>query len=338
MVIGRSLGAFFDCWDTSRHVIAPFDIPKDWMRFRSMDWGSASPFSVGWWAIASDDWDVNGHHIPRGCMVRYREWYGMRPGEPNVGLKLHAGEVGKGILAREKGEEISFGVLDPSAFAEDGGPSIAERIGIDTGGKIWFRRADNQRVRLYGHIGGWDQMRARLGTGDGHAMLVVFSTCTDFIRTVHFCNTTPTGTGCLYRQRGPCGRVPLCRMRPDCGERAAKAGRCVGLRGVSQDHRGRGLEAILGRTTNVSGGKVRGVCRLAVARGNRRSHANDDLIHAEQPRRRHAGAVDERPRHGLAAAASRRRRCWPRCARSPQRGAPWAGTLAAGNARPEPAG
>ena len=41
-----TLGAFFDCWNTGRHVIAPFEIPKDWMRFRSMDWGSASPFSV----------------------------------------------------------------------------------------------------------------------------------------------------------------------------------------------------------------------------------------------------------------------------------------------------
>ena len=81
-------------------------------------------------------------------MVRYREWYGMRPNEPNVGLKLHAGEVGKGILSREKGEEISYGVLDPSAFAEDGGPSIAERMGTETDGKVWFRKADNNRVRV----------------------------------------------------------------------------------------------------------------------------------------------------------------------------------------------
>jgi hypothetical protein len=173
-------------------VIPPFEIPKDWLRFRSMDWGSASPFSVGWWAIASDDWNVHGRVIPRGAMVRYREWYGMRPNEPNVGLKLHAGEVGKGILAREKDDEISYGVLDPSAFAEDGGPSIAERMGTETGGKIWFKKGDNIRVRMYGHIGGWDQMRARLvGNDDGLPMLVVFSTCTDFIRTVPFLQHDP---------------------------------------------------------------------------------------------------------------------------------------------------
>ena len=43
-------GAFFDCWAESKHVVRPFAIPEHWMRFRSMDWGSASPFSVGWWA------------------------------------------------------------------------------------------------------------------------------------------------------------------------------------------------------------------------------------------------------------------------------------------------
>jgi hypothetical protein len=38
-------GAFFDCFLTSRHVVKPFAIPKDWTKFRAFDWGSASPFS-----------------------------------------------------------------------------------------------------------------------------------------------------------------------------------------------------------------------------------------------------------------------------------------------------
>ena len=112
-------------------------------------------------------------------MVRYREWYGMRPGEPNVGLKLHAEEVGKGIAEREQGESIAYGVLDPSAFKEDGGPSIAERIARGSGGKVWFRHADNTRVPARGAMGGWDQVRSRLvGDGDGRPMIVTFATCT----------------------------------------------------------------------------------------------------------------------------------------------------------------
>jgi len=187
-----TMGAFFDEWNLARHVIRPFEIPKDWMRFRSMDWGSAAPFSVQWWAVVSDDYEVEGHHLPRGCMVLYRSWYGMKPGQPNVGLKLHAAEVGRGIYEREKDEEISYGVLDPSAFAEDGGPSIAEAMGTGSNGKVWFKRADNRRVRHGQQISGWDQMRSRLvGNADGHAMLVVFSTCVDFIRTVPFMQHDP---------------------------------------------------------------------------------------------------------------------------------------------------
>lgn len=195
-------GAFFDCWSTEKHVVEPFAIPDHWLRFRAMDWGSAAPFSVGWWAVASENRPistgdgykprVNGHSdeasqlqvIPRGCLVRYREWYG-------TGAKLTAEEVAAGIVKREtrqdehgkdQRETIAYGVLDPSAFAEDGGPSIAERMG-KAGAP--FRPADNRRVPQAGAMGGWDQMRSRMkGDAEGNPMLVAFSTCRDFIRTV----------------------------------------------------------------------------------------------------------------------------------------------------------
>jgi hypothetical protein len=186
-----TMGAFFDCWDSKKHVIPPFDVPKDWLRFRSMDWGSATPFSVGWWAIVQDEIVIGSHRLPRGCMVRYREWYGMAPGQPNVGLKMYAEEVAKGILEREKDDTIAYGVLDPSAFLQDGGPPIAERMGTGTDGKIWFRRGDNKRVRGQGAMGGWDMMRARLVGVDGHPMMVCFSTCIDSIRTIPFLQHDP---------------------------------------------------------------------------------------------------------------------------------------------------
>src|SRR5262245_7015703 len=79
------------------------------------------------------------------------------------------------------------GVLDPSAFAEDGGPSISERLSRGSANKIHFRRADNTRVPRHGAMGGWDQLRARLvGDGEGRPMIVTFSTCVDSIRTIPF--------------------------------------------------------------------------------------------------------------------------------------------------------
>ena len=151
-------GAYFDEFSIEKHVVPPFDPPRQWARFRAMDWGSARPFSVGWYAIS----DGGLSRFPRGAIIKYREWYGVKTDkkgdfEPNVGLKLTAEQVGKGIESRTlEGESIQYGVLDPAAFAEDGGPSIASRLGVT------FRAADNRRVAQRGAMGGWDQLRAQV--------------------------------------------------------------------------------------------------------------------------------------------------------------------------------
>lgn len=236
-------GAFFPEWSNEKHVISPFVIPPHWLRFRSMDWGSASPFSVGWWAVVGDDYQIDqgpevgfgsggfqgcvdqslsrihsvgghpaqndgrdllspsngpsvlldaqegrrhsvvapmGRIIPRGSLIRYREWYGASA--PNVGLKMPAEDVGLQIKAKEHGDPaITYGVLDPAAFASDGGPSIAERLAR---GGIRFRAADNKRVTQRGAMGGWDQLRSRLVGGEGKPSIYFFSTCTEAIRTL----------------------------------------------------------------------------------------------------------------------------------------------------------
>jgi hypothetical protein len=179
-------GAFFDNWDGERHVIRPFAIPPHWTKFRSFDWGSAAPFSCGWWAVSDGTILPDGRRYPTGAMIRYREWYGARKlpdgaTEPNVGLKLTAEQIADGILERERGEEIHYGVADPAIFAQDGGPSHAERM-MKRGAR--FRPADNARVARHGHMGGWDQMRARLDGEEGKPMVYCFSTCVDSIRTI----------------------------------------------------------------------------------------------------------------------------------------------------------
>lgn len=177
-------GAYFDCW-TEKNIIEPFEIPDYWLRFRSFDWGSAKPFSLGWWAVVTDDYSHNGVTIPRGAMIRYREWYGCRKDEqgqsiPDTGLKLTAKQVADGILNMEsKKETIKYSVADPAIFTEDGGPSIEERMH-----PIFFERADNKRIATSGHVGGWDQMRERIEGDDGVPMIYCFNTCTDSIRTI----------------------------------------------------------------------------------------------------------------------------------------------------------
>ena len=109
----------------------------------------------------------------------YREWYGATG--PDVGLRLQAEQIAAGVKEREAGEKMALAVADPSIWAEAGashgvpGPSIGEKMA--RAGVVW-QPADNRRKQ------GWDQVRGRLlGDVDGNPMLVVFDTCTEFIRT-----------------------------------------------------------------------------------------------------------------------------------------------------------
>jgi hypothetical protein len=167
-------GAFFEVWSEKRHVLRPVELPKAWLRFRSMDWGSASPFAIGWFAVVQDDWThPDGALLPRGALVMYREIYGTKDASAGgmPGLKLTAEEVASIIIRREQNDpKLVQAVLDPSAFAEAGGPSIAERMNtkLTAAGMVAFRHGDNKRVtttsspRKRGPMGGWDMVRARL--------------------------------------------------------------------------------------------------------------------------------------------------------------------------------
>ncbi len=177
-------GAFFPEFDIAKHVVPPFSIPAHWARIRMADWGSAKPFCILWGAIADG---VEYPAIPRGTLVIYREWYGWN-GKANEGCYMTAQEVGAGIKARESylydgqpiEEKMSDEVIDPAAFARDGGPSIAERMDL-----AW-RRADNARVARLGAMGGWDEVRQRLKNTlkSENNGLVLFSTATHLIRTL----------------------------------------------------------------------------------------------------------------------------------------------------------
>ena len=166
-------GAYFPEFSPSKHIVAPFALPEHWTRIRCMDWGSARPFCVLWLAVS----DGTLPRLPAGALIVYREWYGWN-GKPNEGCRLPASDVGNEIRELEQGETIADEVLDPAAFARDGGPSIAERMDLN------WRRADNARVARAGAQGGWDAVRGRLRGEDGKPMLYIFGNCTHLIRTL----------------------------------------------------------------------------------------------------------------------------------------------------------
>ena len=167
-------GAYFDDFSLDRHVLSrTIEFPQHWTRFRAFDWGSAKPFSVGWYVVA----DGKSLGFPEGALIKYREFYGWN-GKPNEGLKMSAFAVGQAVRTMDLeeaslGHNIAYGLADPSIFAEDGGPSIAEAmIGAGT---VWAR-ADNKRIP------GWQQMHQRFQANP--PMLYITENCEHTIRCI----------------------------------------------------------------------------------------------------------------------------------------------------------
>lgn len=177
-------GAFFSQFDREQHVIKPFHIPAHWTRIRAFDWGRASPFACVWAAVSDGEATIehNGNDltIPRGALVFYREWYGMKPNKPNVGLLMNDADVAHGIVKRSRGEKFATenSVADPSIFNVVTGESISE---IYRKNGVTFIKADNSR------ISGWAQLHLRLAGTDeseGHPMIYFFDTMRETIRTL----------------------------------------------------------------------------------------------------------------------------------------------------------
>ena len=104
-------GAAFPEFRQKHHVIEPYDIPTDWMRFRSCDYGYSSFSSVHWFAV-DPSYDT---------LICYRELY----------VTKHTGrDLARAILEAEGSERIQYGVLDSSCWHNRGqlGPSIAEEM------------------------------------------------------------------------------------------------------------------------------------------------------------------------------------------------------------------
>lgn len=106
-------GAAFPEFKMAIHTCEPFEIPSYWMRFRSCDFGYSErqASAIHWYAVDPST----------GVLYVYRELYINQ---------LTAAELAHRILELERGEYISYGVLDSSCWAVRGqsGPTIAEEM------------------------------------------------------------------------------------------------------------------------------------------------------------------------------------------------------------------
>lgn len=186
------VGAALHNLSRERHQLRAFNPPRHWTRFMSIDWGTARPFSVGWYCVSDgaslagrDGWPER--NLPAGAVVRYAEWYGS-DGRPNHGSRLSADQVALGILKREKERnesDIAYRIGDHQMWASHDGPSPRERMFTATEGRVNLRQSKKDRKVNYAEIiarlaGNYDFTKT--GEEFTDPMFFVTANCTAFWR------------------------------------------------------------------------------------------------------------------------------------------------------------
>lgn len=135
-------GSALERLNRERHIIRSFPIPDTWTKFMSIDWGTAKPYSIGWYTVVDDDLILKSKDhwkerlIAKGSIIRYREYYGWN-GQDDTGCRDESWQVAERIAAIETGvPELHKEISD--------GKSVADII--------MRQRRENERLGQYTEI------------------------------------------------------------------------------------------------------------------------------------------------------------------------------------------
>lgn len=192
-----------------RHMIRSFNMPDHWTRFQVLDWGYVKPFSSGWYAVVDEDCTISAKDdwpemfIPKGAIIRYREYYGCTD-RPNEGIKLESPQVCLNILDMERRamERIDYRIADTAMWAKNDGTSIAERMmntSRDDKGKICYSPVKSEKDRQASYNEVCTRLKGiEVEENVFYPMFFITSNCTAFWRTV-----PPLILDDLHPERGP---------------------------------------------------------------------------------------------------------------------------------------
>lgn len=167
-------GAAFPEFMRGLHTCEPFEIPTNWMRFRSCDYGYSSHSAVLYFAIDPS----------YGTVYVYRELYVS---------KLTARDLARHIRTSENEhkDKVKIGVLDSSTWHTRGhlGPSIAEEMIRE--GTFWKPSDRSQGSRIAGKNEIHKLLRVDEQTG--MPSLIIFNTCRQLIQDLASIPNDPGG-------------------------------------------------------------------------------------------------------------------------------------------------
>ncbi len=162
-------GRFFSEFSYDLHTVDPFPIPKEWRRYRTLDYG-LDRLAVLWIALS-----------PEGKIYVYRELC-----ESDLVISAAAERI---RAATPEGEEIYATLAPPDLFGR-GQESGRSRALLFREGGVPFVRTSNDR------LSGWMAVKELLRRDrDGRPRLSVFRTCRELIRCLPMLLSDPLRPG-----------------------------------------------------------------------------------------------------------------------------------------------
>lgn len=160
-------GQMFSQWRYDRHVVEPFEVPGDWLRWRGVDWGRTAPFCCVWVARDPVADEATGLHP----LYVYREVY-----------ETDLNPTPQALLIRRSTEEggdphVANTYADPAMFSKDAHGVPLSRHYAAVG--VPLVKGNNDRVA------GWQRIHQALELHPGFGPeLRIFRNCHHLIRTL----------------------------------------------------------------------------------------------------------------------------------------------------------
>jgi hypothetical protein len=189
----ESSGLVIDEWDSTKHVIEPFDIPSHWTLYRGLDHGDKHPAACLWGAVS-----------PAGDLFIYRDYLktGRVPTQIAKEIIEASGNSRRRIGSYEdprtdlnynryeevmSNESFQWTVFDARAFSQKQNGILLSKLYNMAGLKVKQGSGHNSEhyVPILKEWFALDYDKEHFTTGEkGAPRIYVFNTCTDFIKTI----------------------------------------------------------------------------------------------------------------------------------------------------------
>jgi len=155
-------GYFEDDYNPSVHLVEPFKIPRDWPKFRAMDWGYKAPGTVGWYALD-----------PEERLYKFFEFNFQLMRDHEVAQRVMEIELRFGFWNKRENKSRLTGVADTQLW-EERGDSGKSKAQVFAARGVFWQQADKASIQRNA-----ERISARLRDHDEKRApgLVLFKNC-----------------------------------------------------------------------------------------------------------------------------------------------------------------